>query len=665
MPELRSGSDPRNGLERRIKLERRVATLLMMLITVLMSWSRQETGIASVDRLVYDKVLQHTTWAKADERIAIIAIDDDSIDQLGHWPWRRNTHALLLQHLAQARAVGFGLLFNDPNPAYPLDDTLLEQAIARHGRVVLPTYISEASGAPDAVITPLPGLMAAAAGVGYINATTDEDGAIRSISLHKTLSTGEQADHLIVALKAVADGHSGAAPQKPLDDERLIPYVGSAERFALYPYAAVLRGDIPAEVFRDRLVLIGNWGTGIGHAFPTPVSKQGHLMPGVEIVASGLNALIHDRWISQLTPLQTALFSALPVLLTCVTLRRRSPWQSMVLALAVLMLVLLTCVILMHWLHLWFPPTASIIGIMLALGVWSWRSQEAALKHIDEQLKLLQRDISPSAHLHSPITILPDRSLPTRVTQLNQAISHIHRAERHREETLRFLSHDMRAPQSAILALLDMEAKNPGSMPPCVLMERVRQHALTTLKLADGFVHMAKAEMGALEHQDVDLADLLQECCDSFWEQSQQKGITFHCDSSVNDAWVVGDRDLLSRALRNLLDNALKYSPDGTTIRYSLERRGADWAISIQDQGCGLDSHQVDKLFRPFYRGNTTAPDGPDGVGLGLSFVQAVADRHGGTIAVHSEPGIGSIFTLTLRAAGNPKIRPDTRSQPS
>ena len=648
-------------LEHRIRLEWYTVICLMSALTFLLSFFSSQVGLERLDHTFYDRIQRLAAHVPPSDEIVIVAIDDDSISQIGYWPWRRSVHAELLERLSQARVVGIDLLLSDLNPAFEQDDARLAQAMRDHKFVVLPLVVH-----PDTVLAPLSVFQRAAADLGSINATLDSDGVVRSLQCRHRTDTGVQTEHFVLAMLRAGGQPDLAREACGRPGETLgIPYVGPPGSYTLYPYAKVLSGEIPPSTFKDKYVLVGAWASALGDFFNVPSSSSGRLMAGVEILANALQGAQQDEWISKPGRAWMAALAMLPALFVCLMLRRLSPRRAFYTSVLVLGGIFVLDWAVLRYLDVWLPPTASLVGVIFAYPVWSWRSQEAALKHIDEQLKLLQRDISPSAHLHSPITILPDRSLPTRVTQLNQAISHIHRAERHREETLRFLSHDMRAPQSAILALLDMEAKNPGSMPPCVLMERVRQHALTTLKLADGFVHMAKAEMGALEHQDVDLADLLQECCDSFWEQSQQKGITFHCDSSVNDAWVVGDRDLLSRALRNLLDNALKYSPDGTTIRYSLERRGADWAISIQDQGCGLDSHQVDTLFRPFYRGNTTAPDGPDGVGLGLSFVQAVADRHGGTIAVHSEPGIGSIFTLTLRAAGNPKIRPDTRSQPS
>ncbi len=647
-------------MNRRVNAERRAVTLVIVLATALLSYFSQETGIRDLDNLIYDTALEITSKPPVDESIVIIAIDDDSIKELGHWPWRRYTHALLLERLGQARAVGFDVLFNEPNPAYPLDDALLAQAIAQHGRVVLPTMIRREHDGSDSIITPLPELTRAAAGLGYINASIDSDGTIRAIVLQQRLAKGEVDDHFIVTLRDIAEnsgmtGRLSASEPAPgtmpphIDRQLRIPYAGKTDQFPLYPYAAVLRGEVPPHVFHDRLVLVGNWSSGLGDVFVTPLSEDGTPTPGVEILANGLNALMKGGWILSATPLQTALLSCLPILLTCMTFQRCSPRRSLLLTTAILALVLLSSLMLLQLGDIWVPPTSSIIGIMLALPVWNWRSQEAALQHIDEQLGMLRRDMPTLMDVDSSDIVGQDQSLPARVTELNNAISRLRRAERHREETLRFLSHDMRAPQNAILAMLDLQERN--ALEDTAVLDRIRQHATTTLKLTDDFVQMAKAQMGPMDRQDIDLADLVRECCDSFWELARHKGISLQEDTPAGHAWTSGDHNLLMRALRNLLDNALKYSPSGSEVRCSLTRQGSQWSIAVQDQGRGLTAQQIEMLFKPFHRFDHNTPDNPGGIGLGLTFVQIVADRHGGAISVRSGTGNGSVFTLSLDAA--------------
>src|SRR5699024_4150684 len=109
--------------------------------------------------------------------IVIVAIDDNSIQELGIWPWRRARHAEVLQQLRSARAVALDLLLSEQNPAWPADDFILAEAIRQHGRVVLPVVIGETQ---NPITRPLPVLARAAAGLGYIDIHADSDGVVRS-----------------------------------------------------------------------------------------------------------------------------------------------------------------------------------------------------------------------------------------------------------------------------------------------------------------------------------------------------------------------------------------------------------------------------------------------------------------------------------------------------
>src|SRR5690606_6259933 len=115
-------------------------------------------------------------------------------------------------------------------------------------------------------------------------------------------------------------------------------------------------------------------------------------------------------------------------------------------------------------------------------------------------------------------------------------------------------------------------------------------------------------------------------------------------------AGVQGDETLLSRALSNLLDNAIKYSNDGTHVTCRIQKSPASehWELSIQDQGRGIEPDKLESIFQPFTRVDETAQGNPVGTGLGLAFVMAVFQRHGGSIRAESTPGTGTTFTITL-----------------
>src|SRR3546814_14687306 len=108
--------------------------------------------------------------------------------------------------------------------------------------------------------------------------------------------------------------------------------------------------------------------------------------------------------------------------------------------------------------------------------------------------------------------------------------------------------------------------------------------------------------------------------------------VTFEHDAAL--AYTGGVASALARAFGNLIDNAIKYSPDNTCVACALTRQNTFWHIELTDQGRGIDPNNLANVFVPFNRINENAPGNPGGNGLGLSFVKAVIEGHGGTITV-------------------------------
>jgi signal transduction histidine kinase len=116
---------------------------------------------------------------------------------------------------------------------------------------------------------------------------------------------------------------------------------------------------------------------------------------------------------------------------------------------------------------------------------------------------------------------------------------------------------------------------------------------------------------------------------------------------------VLADAEAMTTALVNLLDNAIKYSPDRTGIAVSARRDGAAFvALAVSDNGIGIAPREQRRIFRRFYRVDQRLASATTGVGLGLSIVDLIARGHGATVTVESRPGAGATFTVRLRTAG-------------
>jgi len=115
---------------------------------------------------------------------------------------------------------------------------------------------------------------------------------------------------------------------------------------------------------------------------------------------------------------------------------------------------------------------------------------------------------------------------------------------------------------------------------------------------------------------------------------------------------VRADADAVKQALLNLLDNALKYSRDRTTVTVRLTAGAEGAAIAVADQGIGIEPEDRERIFEAFFRSRRAAERDPTGVGLGLRIVRHIMDAHGGRVEVESEPGRGSTFTLVFPLGG-------------
>jgi signal transduction histidine kinase/CHASE2 domain-containing sensor protein len=214
---------------------------------------------------------------------------------------------------------------------------------------------------------------------------------------------------------------------------------------------------------------------------------------------------------------------------------------------------------------------------------------------------------------------------------------------REREEMLEFLSHDMRAPQSAILMLL-----GNGNALDAADTSRIAANARKTLRLADDFVQLARLKAIDLEREDVDVAAVANEAIDSCWPQASAKDVTISGDGLDSEAFIRGDAGALLRALSNLIDNAVKYGPANSKIRCDVAVRTPNIVVTVSDQGPGLPPERLSDVFARFgSRGDTDE----GGSGLGLAFVRAVVQRHGGTVECASAPGMGTRFTISLPMA--------------
>jgi signal transduction histidine kinase len=147
------------------------------------------------------------------------------------------------------------------------------------------------------------------------------------------------------------------------------------------------------------------------------------------------------------------------------------------------------------------------------------------------------------------------------------------------------------------------------------------------------------------------LAELLRQVCDLYEQIAEDKGMTLRVEVK-EDVTVRGDRDLLLEAVANLVDNAIKYTPEGGSVDLSLFRNGNESIIQVRDSGPGIGEDERDAVTQRFYRSDKSRRS--EGVGLGLSLVAAIVKLHGFQFTISSGPGCVAQIVCAPSAINRP-----------
>ncbi|QCU79499.1 two-component sensor histidine kinase [Citricoccus sp. SGAir0253] len=234
--------------------------------------------------------------------------------------------------------------------------------------------------------------------------------------------------------------------------------------------------------------------------------------------------------------------------------------------------------------------------------------------------------------------------------------SEISRTEAMRHDFVANVSHELKTPVGAISLLaeaIDDAADDEEAVRR--FAGRLGVESARLAALVQDIIELSRlqAKDTVRAGQPVDLNRTVTEAVDRSRLQAEARNIDIKVAGQV-DGPVYGDPDQLMTALRNLIDNAVRYSPDDTTVGVGLKSVRGLAQVSVTDQGVGIPEDEQDRIFERFYRIDAARSRQTGGTGLGLSIVKHVISNHGGEVTVWSQPGRGSTFTVRL-----PEMDPD------
>jgi two-component system sensor histidine kinase SenX3 len=234
-------------------------------------------------------------------------------------------------------------------------------------------------------------------------------------------------------------------------------------------------------------------------------------------------------------------------------------------------------------------------------------------------------------------------------------ISEVHRVDNVRRDFVANVSHELKTPIGALELLAETLANESDPEVARPLVERIAKEAERLGRIVDDLLDLSLIEtQEAVSTELVPIDTLVDEAVDRLRPSAMVAGIGLQVHRDSEDATVECDRRQVVSAIVNLLDNAVKYSEAGKVVVVETERIDDDAVITVSDDGIGVPSRDLERIFERFYRVDQARSRDTGGTGLGLSIVRHVAQGHGGSVSVDSIEGQGSTFRLRLPLARRP-----------
>lgn len=595
--------------------------LLALVALPFLAWNGfvQQGNVSGFDMLLRLSPSRHSA---APEDVVLLAVDDETVSQYGPLPLDRAVLAKALDRVADAKpnALVVDILLSEKTRRAA--DTNLADALSRFPKVVLACALEATQdGKPSRWIKPLPEFQHHAFALGHVHLEPDRDGIARTLLLAKT--NGENR-YWALGFEAFRAAIGGQGPpteyanklsigdhQVPIADTKgrfmWIHYLGPEGTFQRVSLASVLDGRTPSSTFAGKIVILGVTAQGAGDRVFTPFST-GVGMSGVEIHANIFSTLLDGAYLPTLGPVsQFVSLLALVALVAMAAWWRNGRLLAPVAICGIIAIPLLSYEILRAGV---IVPVASALVTYVA----------AALIGFLTQTRFIRR-------------------------RLGEALA----GKQDYAFRLQAVAHEIKTPLTAIDASSQLITEPDIPEPKKEeIAELIHKEAGRLSGVVTTFLDVERISAGVLElkRQQVELSALVADASERAGLLALKKSIAINQD--LDAVTVQADPELLQFAVYNLLVNAVKYSPDLSSIRVTLRSDRQTARLVVADQGCGIEADEQKRIFERFYRSKRHRVNNDQGSGVGLALVKEIVTQHGGRVEVESEPGKGSSFSVSL-----------------
>lgn len=590
-------------------------------LALVASWAAPQ-----IDNQAYDwmfRLYRPQPWRT---EAALLAIDEESLAAFGGMRNLRKPLAEALARVAEAgpKAVAVDLILAERSDE--ASDAALEAAMTKIPKLVLSAQLIAGGARWE---EPLPRFARHAAAVGHVHAAPDYlDSVGRALPLERQNAGARRWALALEALRVSRGATITESPEELHVDGITVPAHIRDGRLMRIRYVPPEMPPLPrvglerliaepvlAKTFTGKIVFVGLTAQGaVRDWLFTPHSPSIPMM-GVEIHANAYETLAQRRFITNAPEWAVLAFAVLLVVGAGVAFRRAPLWQAYLAAIGL--------VAAAHAAPYWMFTRGKVFSFATPVAAaWFSSVTAAGWQHLVVRRRLRRVE-----------------------------------ADRLRyQQTMHFVTHEMRTPLTAIqgtselmtrFALPEEKRKQMAGL--------INSESKRLARMIEVFLNVERLAAGRMElkRESIPVAEVVAACVERARPVAERKKIAIEVENTAPDLLLSGDRELLEYALYNLVTNAVKYSPERTTVTVAAARQAERVRLAVRDQGIGIDQKDIRRIFQKFYRTRRAEQSGVAGTGIGLSIVEEIVVQHGGTIEVTSTPGKGSCFTLVLPAGAS------------
>lgn len=271
----------------------------------------------------------------------------------------------------------------------------------------------------------------------------------------------------------------------------------------------------------------------------------------------------------------------------------------------------------------------------------SWGIQEISSGNFKTKINIDSED---------EFTLIADK-INKMAADVDQIFEDNRKSEHAKNELITSVAHDLRTPLTSIIGYLDLVStgKNIDDAVKQKYVEVAYSKSKRLEKLIEDLFAYTNVSFGevAMDYTEVDMVKFMNQLVDEFYPSFQDSGLEYEFTTNVNTAIVMADGNQLSRAIANLISNAIKYGKDGKRIKIKLWKENGKVLVDIINYGRLIPDEDIENIFKRFYRVESSRSSETGGTGLGLAIAKSIIEMHGGTIRARSNFD-GTVFEVTL-----------------